>query len=421
MAGNGLATRMSPEEAEKLYEKNRAGVLQKADEAKAIIRVAEAQKRDLTPDEAAQIDSLTLQAEGFKARMQDAQSHAKDRNDDETKAAFRKQMEEFGGSPNGSAQRGKARRDTWGKSVVEACGGVRFKALTPSGAVLVAVPQPDPVAMGRPVARLRSLIHTEPTDGVFAFMRQTVRQSNAAPVAPGAVKPTSVYTFERIQDRARVIAHLSEPIARQDLSDAPLLQEFISAEMAFGLEMELEDQVLNGTGIGENLTGLANTAGVQTVARIDALTDMGLIKTLRRAITMLESIGLEGTGFVMSPADWELVETSAAETSGDLLLTNAGAAVPIDRAARRLFGIPVVPTPSCPPGTAYLADFTGSTTLYIREEAVLSWSEHLWLPDGGGVGIGASLFSTNQVVFRSEMRAGFGVDRPTGVVKISLV
>jgi hypothetical protein len=45
---------------------------------------------------------------------------------------------------------------------------------------------------------------------VFEFSVQSARTSNAAPVADLALKPTSVLTVKAVEDRCRVIAHLSE-------------------------------------------------------------------------------------------------------------------------------------------------------------------------------------------------------------------
>jgi hypothetical protein len=46
--------------------------------------------------------------------------------------------------------------------------------------------------------------HTEPT---YGYLRQTVRTSNAAVVAEGGTKPTSVFSVVRIEDSLDVVAH----------------------------------------------------------------------------------------------------------------------------------------------------------------------------------------------------------------------
>ena len=81
-------------------------------------------------------------------------------------------------------------------------------------------------------------------------MRQTVRTNNAAVVAAGALKPTSVYTVTRIENALVVIAHLSEGIPRHWLIDNASLEAFLASELEFGLRTAVEAKVLadvNGT------------------------------------------------------------------------------------------------------------------------------------------------------------------------------
>jgi hypothetical protein len=139
----------------------------------------------------------------------------------------------------------------------------------------------------------------------FSFLRQTVRTNNAAPVADGDVKPTSVYTVEEVEDRVRVrvLAHLSEPVPERYFSDHSNLEDFLRDEMEAGLYRALEDQVLSGDGVGENLTGLLNTSGLllQPFAT-DALTSD------RKAMTRLEVFGIAPDALVLNPVDAEALD-----------------------------------------------------------------------------------------------------------------
>lgn len=292
----------------------------------------------------------------------------------------------------------------WGDAVIKASSGPGgFKALIPAGATTVAVPAPAVVELGRPVRSLLQLIPREPTAGVFGYLRQTCRTNNAAPVAVGALKPTSVYTTELVEDRARTIAHLSEAIPRQYLADAAMLRQWVESEMRYGLELALEAQVLNGDGVGENLLGILNTPGTQAQAW-----DTNLLVTTRKAVTKLETVDLTGTGWALNPADWERIELST-DADGQFLVGGPNAGPPVERASRRLWGIPVATSTAVPAGTGVLADFEGSTRLWVREEAEVSWSESV-----------GDDFSHNLLRMRAEGRVGFGVLRPIGAVEVDL-
>ena len=123
-------------------------------------------------------------------------------------------------------------------------------------------------------------------------MRQTLRENNAAVVAPGARKPVSRFSLERAEARAVTIAHLSEPMHRADLYDAALLREFVDTELRLGLEEALEDEIINGDGTGEHFTGLSNVSGHQAQAW-----SSDLLSTTRAALTKLEVLSLVGSAF----------------------------------------------------------------------------------------------------------------------------
>lgn len=82
-------------------------------------------------------------------------------------------------------------------------------------------------------------------------------------VPRGGRKPISRYQVERKEGRSVTIAHLTEPIARQDLADAPLLTAFVDSELRLGLETALEDEIINGDGTGDHFTGLNHVSGTQ--------------------------------------------------------------------------------------------------------------------------------------------------------------
>lgn len=400
-------------------------VLDATNEAKVILNTAEKDDRGLSDQEKSQVDGLMLRAEYFSSRLKEkGGSEPPSRSSPEAKEYFAAAAREFGLGDETSGEyhpsKKKARGKAWGEAVVKACSdrdGLR-KGITTPGAAVVSIPSPIPTSMGTPVTMVRSLIQTVRSNGRFDYFRQELRTNNAAAVPAGTQKPVSDYHYERIDDRCRTLAHLSTPIHKQDLTDSSLIQDFISSELLYGLERCLEEQILVGSGIGENLQGLANTPGVQTHTR-SGEDDYSLILALREAITKLEVVGLEPTGLVLHPLDWQKAEAGLL-TDGSLAFTAGGAqALPLDRSARRAWGVPVVTSISCPPGTAFMADFE-STKLWVREEAVIDWSQDLYNKDMLGVGVGSTLFETNQIVFRCEGRFGFGVLRPEAIIKVDL-
>lgn len=295
----------------------------------------------------------------------------------------------------------------WGAKVV-GLGPARGKALAANGSVAT-TPAFDPSILGIPDRPrfLRQVIPTKSLDSTdrFSYMKQTVRTNNAAAVAIGATKPTSIYTVEKVEGAVTTLAHLSERIPRQYLADAPFLRSFVETEMRLGLVLEEEDQILNGDGIGANLTGILNTTGTQTQAY-----NADVLNQARAAITKLELENLSPDAFVYHPTDWEAIETTQ-DSDTNYKLNNG----PVDRAQKRLWGVRVITSSLMTQGVGLLGDFSGSCFVAEREGATLDWSENTY--DSAA---GVSDFERNFIRFRAEERLGFAVTRPSGFVEIDL-
>lgn len=238
----------------------------------------------------------------------------------------------------------------------------------------------------------------------FRYMRQTSRTNNAAPVASGALKPTSVYGLTSVEGRLHVIAHVSEPIDKYQLQDGPSLAQFVQEEMVAGLHQALETQIVSGDGLGENLTGLANTSGIQ----VQAYTSSPVL-TARAAVTKVQVLSFEPYYFVLAPSDWEAIETSTL-SAGQYVLNAEGTrnGVPVDSAARRLWGVPVTVSTAVPAGVGYL--LSNGVAQLATDGRIETEQSNAHADD----------FSRNNVRLRVESRFDLVVTRPMGVVQLDL-
>jgi HK97 family phage major capsid protein len=134
------------------------------------------------------------------------------------------------------------------------------------------------------------------------YVRVTGKTNNAAPVAEattaaaptapgtagalvlaagGGYKPESGLDLEVVSTTVKTIAHWL-PITKRAASDAGQIRTLIDNFLRYGLNEELEDQMLTGSGSGENFTGILNS-GISTVGSagtdIDAIVDA--IRTVR--------------------------------------------------------------------------------------------------------------------------------------------
>jgi HK97 family phage major capsid protein len=90
-----------------------------------------------------------------------------------------------------------------------------------------------------------------------------------------------------------------------------------------------------------------------------------------------------------------------------------GDGAPVETAAQRIWGRPVVLSTKMPASKALVGDFEGSAALFVADggQVVTQWTEAAIASQGPPV---ATAFAFNQLVFRSETRLNLGVLRPAG-------
>lgn len=239
---------------------------------------------------------------------------------------------------------------------------------------------------------------------VVDYVRITGFTNAAAPVAEATAtggstgaKPESTLTFLTISEPVKTVAHWI-PATRRSLADAGQLRTYIDGFLRYGLEEELEDQILTGDGVGENFTGILNVSGTQTQAW-----DTDLLTTLRRARTKVRLNGRAApTAYVLHPNDWEDL---------DLLQDNEARYYfggPSVLGSPRIWGLPVVESEGMTEGTGVVGDWR-QAVLWDREMAnVLMSDSHL------------DFFIRNMIAILAELRAAFGVLRPSAFVEADL-
>lgn len=248
------------------------------------------------------------------------------------------------------------------------------------------------VPLGRTTASVSEAINSKFIDGRhYEYLRQASRANNAAVVAEGALKPTSLMGLELVEGTTKVTAHLSEPVDVFMLADISTLAAFVQAELTGGLLSALDQQVV---------TGLVNAVGIQTqVFATDVLT------TIRNAITKARIAGYNPDLIAVSYADWQALELlrEGGTTGGYLLGTG-----PVDTAARKLWGLQVVETDKLPVNTSLVMDSQAATLNISTPGAQIEWSTI------------ADDFAKNQVRCRAELRSDLAVEKPAAIVKAAL-
>lgn len=161
------------------------------------------------------------------------------------------------------------------------------------------------VAVEQQRLMVRDLLAVGQTNqAAVTYIKETSFTNAAATVAEEGLKPEATFATSVVTAPVRKIAVVAK-VTDEMWNDFPMLRDYVNTRLRFMVEAKEEQQLLNGTGIGTQITGILQTAGIQTQAK-GADTNLDAIF---KAITKVRSIGFfEPDGIVINPTDWQLLK-----------------------------------------------------------------------------------------------------------------
>lgn len=372
--------------------------------------------REFTPDERVEVNRYLAKAQLLTDELSDLNGENEKARQKARDEAILDQVRDLGGDmPGNRGSKNGGKPGPWAKAFFKgrpAYGQKEF--LTPSGSVGVPALSQTVPALGERVESVLQVLPVTPTsNSSIEYLREVTRTQNAAPVAAKGTKPTSVYELQEIDDPVEVIAHLSEPIPRNYLSDYGNLRRYLDTVLRQGTQLEVENQIFNGSSVSPDLTGMLIVSG-----HVEIIPDGSDILSLaRQGITVIENLSLPTSGLVyaMSPNVWETYELLT-DTGGRYYykMNEGSARAPVNRQQRTLWGAPVALSVSMPDDRILLFH-RQAVELFEREQATIDWSENtISIVDGTPV----SDFARNLVRFRCEGRYALAIYNPSGIVEI---
>ena len=254
---------------------------------------------------------------------------------------------------------------------------------------------------------IRSLLPiAKTTSSAVEFTRENVFSNAAAPqfsASPleteGIRKAQSDISFTLVNVPVITVAHWTEA-SRQVLSDSAMLLDFIDTRLRYGLQLEEDDELLNGASGNGEVSGLLQSGNFTPYNRSSSADTQ--IDTLRRAFTQLELSNHTPSGVILNPTNWESISLLK-DTQGRYLVGDPSAGNPA-----QLWGVPVVSTAAISAGTFLMADFANSVQLFERAEATIE------------IGFKDDDLIRNKITVLCEERIALAVFRPLGLVAGSL-
>lgn len=239
------------------------------------------------------------------------------------------------------------------------------------------------------------------TSNLVEFTKENVYTNSAgpqydSPATENITKPESGITFTLATAAVVTLAHFI-PVSRQVLDDSPQLESYVNSRLLYGLKLEEEDQLLNGTGTSGNISGLLASGNFTAYNR--AVTGDTKLDTLRRSITQAQLSEFMADTIVLNPADWEEIELLKA-TDNQYVWSN-----PVAMAGPQIWGKRVIPTNSIASGTFLVGAMAMGAQVWDRMDAAVQISYE----DGDN-------FKKNMATLLAEERLALTVYRPAAFV-----
>jgi HK97 family phage major capsid protein len=259
---------------------------------------------------------------------------------------------------------------------------------------------------------------TRTTSNMIEYVKEKTFTNNAATVAEATattgtsgLKPESVLDFELATSPVQTVAHWI-PVTNAMLADAPQIRGIIDNRLIYGLNQELEDQVLSGNGTSPNLSGILDQTGLQTLGLSAGSTYGGQANVVDAAYAAMVQIQVTGLAqpdaFVFNPIDWAAVRLMReSAVTGNV---NPGAYLygpPSVAGPMTLWGRPVVESLGMTQNTVLAGAFQIGCMLFDREDAAIR------------VGTIDDQFVRNMQTILAELRAAFVVFRDTAFARVT--
>lgn len=262
--------------------------------------------------------------------------------------------------------------------------------------------------------RLRDVLNVSRTsNSSVEYLREESFTRAAAPVAAEGTKPEGAVEYSIQSATVRTIA-VWIPVTTQMLADFPMIQNLINNRLLYDLRKEEEEQIMYGSGAGQDFAGILLAAtGVTDISALaryaagDPLTDK-----IRMGMTEVRVAGYQPNALVIHPYDWEGVVLL--KGTDDHYLAQV---FPTQDGGFRVWGLNVV--------ESVATEATAGNTTEERHLVVGDWRRGatLWVREEASVMVGMANddFVTNMRTILAEERAAFAVQAPGAFAELETV
>ena len=235
----------------------------------------------------------------------------------------------------------------------------------------------------------RDIVNVAPIRGnKVTWINKSAVSNGAGMTAEGATKTQISWTYsEESADVKKITAYVK--VSKEALDDLDFLRSEINTDLRQEIELKLDEQIAEGSGVGQNIKGIltyAPTFAVAGTSLAAAVDGANRLDVLRSAVALIRKAKFRANYIAINPVDAALMDMEKGDDNHYILppfVTADGT---------RVAGTTVIESFSIDEGSFLVGDFTKSN-LRIREEININ------------LGYENDDFTKNMVTILAEMRA----------------
>ena len=235
----------------------------------------------------------------------------------------------------------------------------------------------------------RDIVNVAPIRGnKVTWINKSAVSNGAGMTAEGATKTQISWTYsEDSADVKKITAYVK--VSKEALDDLDFLRSEINTDLRQEIELKLDEQIAEGSGVGQNLKGIltyAPTFAVAGTSLAAAVDGANRLDVLRSSVALIRKAKFRANYIAINPVDAALMDMEKGDDNHYILppfVTADGT---------RVAGTTVIESFSIDEGSFLVGDFTKSN-LRIREEININ------------LGYENDDFTKNMVTILAEMRA----------------
>jgi len=229
-----------------------------------------------------------------------------------------------------------------------------------------------------------------------AYLRHNSTTGSPATVAPGGLKPELSFLVDSVTIRAaKIAAHVA--VNDEDMADYHDFEQYVGVELMRAIIDTENGQLLNGAGVGTDLSGMLNTTGALTRA-LGTDTPLDAVEQSINDLRVGSAFAVADL-LVMHPTTRSKLRRQK-DGYGRYLINPD----PTVDEADALFGIPLVVTTTCAIGTVLVADAGKAAMVYVRQGLSIETTPY-----------NTDDFTHNLTRFRCEERLALATPRPAAM------